>query len=148
MKAIEIAGCVLQEQRRWAHLAAVVTESQEGGVLLRIAGVVAHALIPFVGDRCQARIKHRAQTPKQVGQRILKVAILAPAEAVAGHVDVAAKILLVAVEGGDFSTLLSQEQFFEDRAAIVAQVSTKHTPVIFANALLCRSNGARGGNDA
>ena len=70
-------------------------------------------------DRRQVGIEGSAQTAKQVWRRIFKVAILAPAEAVAGHLNVAAKMLLVTVEGGSVPTFLSREQFFDDRTAIL-----------------------------
>jgi hypothetical protein len=60
VEAIEVARDVLQQQRRWAHLAGVVAPLEERRMVVGIPLVDSHAAVPFVGDACEVRIKRRS----------------------------------------------------------------------------------------
>src|SRR5262249_39070132 len=81
-------------KRRWRRLPGVVTELQEILVLYWIALIQPHPSVPLVGNVRQERIERGAQAADHVRQRVFEVAILALSEAVPGHADVAAKMLL------------------------------------------------------
>ena len=68
----------------------------------------------------------------QVGQRIVEIAILALAEAVPRHVDMAAEMLFMRIERGDLPAFLRRQQLLDDRAAIAAEVGCERRPVIAA----------------
>jgi hypothetical protein len=68
MQAIEIAGNILQQERRRALLAGIVAELQEIGMLIGIAGADAHTLVPRIRDGREARIERGAQIVDQIGR--------------------------------------------------------------------------------
>src|SRR5262249_16112608 len=61
VRTVEIAGDVLQQERRRPRLPGSVAELQEIRVGVRIALIEAHAFVPRVGDARQMRIKRSAQ---------------------------------------------------------------------------------------
>ena len=83
-----------------------------------------------IGDRREARIERGAKTIEQLGQRILEIAVLALAEAVPRHVDMAAKMLLLRIERGDLPAFLRRQQLLEHRAAIAAELARERIPVV------------------
>ena len=70
-------------------------------MVARIALVDSHPAVPFVGNVCEAWIERRSQATEEVRKRVFEVAILALAEAVPRHVDVASEVALVGIEGRD-----------------------------------------------
>ncbi|MNW00194.1 hypothetical protein D3C71_1956510 [compost metagenome] len=50
MQAIEIAGDILQQQRRRPRLAGVMTLAEEVRVLSRVSFFNSHAAVPLIGD--------------------------------------------------------------------------------------------------
>src|ERR1700722_16646014 len=99
VKTVEVAGDILQQQRRRARLALIVTLLEEGGMFGRVALVFAHTAVPVVGDAGEARIKGRAQGTEQIGQRISEIPILTLAEAMTGHMDMAAEVSVLPGRG-------------------------------------------------
>ncbi|ESY25690.1 hypothetical protein X750_03335 [Mesorhizobium sp. LNJC394B00] len=106
MEAVEVAGAILQEKRRRPRLAAFVAKLEEGGVVIGIAPCRAHAFVPVVGDAGQPGIERGAQATDQIRQRIAEIAVLALAEAMAGHHHMAAEMVLMRIETGDLGALL------------------------------------------
>ena len=94
------------------------------------------------------RIERSAQAAEQIGQRIAEVAILALAEPVTCHLDMAAEMLLVRIQGGDRAAFLGREQPRQDGAAVSVELARKRQPVVAADSGRCGpgvSHRARGG---
>ena len=87
----------------------MMTSTEERRVVVWIAFADSHPYIPFVGDVSKVGIEHRAQAADQVRKRVLEVAVLAFAEAVPRHVDVASEVVLVSIERRDGATLPGRE---------------------------------------
>ena len=66
-----------------------------------IALVDSHPVVPRVGHACEVRIERRSKAAEEIGQRVFEVAVLALAEAVPRHLDVASEVALVGIEGRD-----------------------------------------------
>src|SRR5262249_12070213 len=92
VEAVEVARHVLQQQRRRARLAGIVAPLQERGMVVGVALADTHATVPVIRDVREMGIECRPQATQKVRKRILEVAILALAEAVPCHVDVAAEV--------------------------------------------------------
>src|ERR1700722_1278166 len=130
MKAVEVAGDVLQQQGRRARLALIVAVLEEDGVFGRVALVQAHTAVPVVGDAGEARIKRCAQAAKQIGQRIPEIPILTLSEATTGHMDVAAEVTFLRVESGDQPALFRRQKLLDDRAAEAAKLVGEDFPIV------------------
>jgi hypothetical protein len=87
-----------------------VTELDEILVLGWIAHVDVHPAVPLVGDWCQIGIEGGAQVADQIGKRVGEILVLALAEAVAGHDDMAAELAVVGIKRGDLATLFRRQQ--------------------------------------
>lgn len=122
MKAVEVAGDVLQQQGRRPRLALIVALLEEGGVFGRVALVEAHTPVPVVGDAGEAWIKRRAQAIQQIRQRISKIPILTLTEAMTSHVDMAAEVTFLWVESGDHPAFFRRYKLLHDGAAEAAKL--------------------------
>jgi hypothetical protein len=122
VETVEIARDVLQQKRR-ARLAGVAASIEERRVVARIALVDSHPAVPFVGNACEAWIERRSQATEEVGKRVFEVAILALAEAVARHVDVASEAALVGIEGRDGAAFRGREELRQDGAAVAVELA-------------------------
>ena len=98
MQALIVAGGVLQEKRRQPHLARGVARLQIIGMRRRIAHGDLHALVPGIGVGHDPRIERGPQFADRCGQGIFEIAVLALAEAVARHVDMAAEMHFLRIE--------------------------------------------------
>src|SRR5262249_28387396 len=137
MQAVEITRHILQQQRRWARLTGVVASLEERRVDLGITLVTPHPAVPFVGDSSEVRIERCSQASNEVRKRVFEVAVLAPAEAMPRHVNVASEVALVRIERCDGAALLSREKFRQDGAAVVAELACERAPVVCRNPRLC-----------
>ena len=97
MQTVEVAGDVLQQQRRWPKLASIVTEFQIIDVPLRVSYLHFHPFVPLVCERHSVGVEHRPQVADKGRQRIVEVAILSLAKAMPRHMDMAAEMLLVRI---------------------------------------------------
>lgn len=77
-----------------------------------IAPTDAHELVPFIGNTRQMRIECGAQASNRAWQRVREIPVLALAEAVARHVDMAAEMLFMRVESGNPPALLRRQDAF------------------------------------
>ncbi len=134
MQTVEIARHILKQQRRRTRLTSVVALLEKFGVSVGVAPFDAHARIPIVGNACKIRVERRTQAADQVGQRIFEVAVLALAESVARHVNMASEVLFLRVEPGDLTAFVPRQQFFEHRAAVAVQFPRKRLPIILGDA--------------
>ena len=82
------------------------------------------------------RVERGAQLGDQRRQRIGEIAVLALAEAVAGHQDVAAEMLLVLIKGGDASALLGCHQPLQHGAAEGVELTRQRRPIVASDPLL------------
>ncbi len=128
VQAIEVAGHILQQQRRRPRLPGHVALREERRMLGRIALGHAHAPVPRIGDIGQARIERGPQAGDELGQRISEIAVLALAEAVARHVDMAAEMALLRIERRDLPALPGRQQLFHHRAAMAVQLISELRP--------------------
>src|ERR1700736_6819427 len=147
MKAVEVAGDVLQQQGRRARLALIVTLLEEGGVFGRVALVEAHTAVPVVGDAGKARIKRRAEAAEQIGQRISEIPILTLAEAMTGHMDMAAEVTFLRVESGDQPAFFRGQKLLDDRAAEAGKLVGEGFPIVPSGARLRGLNHGGRGDD-
>src|SRR5579863_1071549 len=99
-----------------------------------IARRFAHSLAPLIGDRREARIKRGAQVADERGQRIVEIAILALAETMPRHDDMAAEMPLLRIERGDRLAFVAAQQLVENGAAIGVKLAAKRGPVVARNA--------------
>src|ERR1700682_2964171 len=106
-------------------------------MIARIALVDSHPTIPLVGDTCEVRINSRSQSADEVGKRVSEITILALAEAVPRHVDLASEMILLGIEGRDSAALLGREKFWQDGATVTVQFARESLPVINGNTCLC-----------
>lgn len=60
MQAIEIAGYILEQQRRRTRLTHVIALLEKGGVPIGVAPFDAHARIPVVGNVRKMRVERSA----------------------------------------------------------------------------------------
>src|SRR5215469_2398217 len=91
MQAVEIAGSILQQDRRRPLLAAGVTEFEKGLQVRRKLLWLSKVPHPFRGDRSQSSIECLAQFGHDARQRICEILILASAEAITRHLDATAE---------------------------------------------------------
>src|SRR6266851_6941874 len=137
VQAIEVAGTVFEQQRRWPGLSFIVALLEEPGMCRRVAPIDAHAGVPFVRDNSQVRIERRAQVADQVRQRVFKIAILSLTETMTRHDHTAAEMIFARVEAGDPLALLARQELLKHRAAVAAQLLRQLRPVIAGDADLC-----------
>src|SRR6185437_4488335 len=105
MQAVEITGAILQEQGRRMDLTCRVAALEERGVVCGKSCFHGHALVPNVRNLRKMWVEPRSQLLDQAGQRIGKVLVFAPAEAMAGHPDVAPKASACSVPSRDLATI-------------------------------------------
>ena len=146
MEAVEVARNVLQQQRRWTRLTGIVTSFEKRRVVIGITLGNAHSDIPFVGDDRKVRIQRGSQLADEIGKRIFEVAILALAEAVPRHVDVASEVALVRIEGRNGAAFFGREKLRQDGAAVIAKFVCERLPVVCRNSRFC-GHSRRGRGD-
>ena len=112
MKAVKVTGDILQQKWRWTHLSGVTAQLEERRVVVGIALLDSHPGVPFVSRACEVRIKRRSQATDEIRKWVLEVPVLALAEAVPCHVDVASEVDLVRIESGKGATFLGREKSF------------------------------------
>src|ERR1700754_4329881 len=150
MEAVEITGDILQQKWRWPRLPGVAAPLEEYRMVVGVTLVDPHPAIPFVGDICEMWVERRPQASEKVGKRIFKVAVLAPAEAMPRHVNMAAEVAFVRIEGRDGAALFRREELLQDSAAIAIKLACEGLPVVGRDPRLCGRNrrGGRGGRRA
>src|SRR5262245_21488967 len=74
MQAVEVAGNILQQERRRPCLAGSVASLEEGRVIIGISLAESHPLVPRIGHAGEASIEGAAQTVDQARKRIFEVA--------------------------------------------------------------------------
>src|SRR5258706_11548839 len=94
MQAVVVSRFVLQEERRRPGLPGAMAATEKSRMIVRIADLDPHDLIPAVRDERKLRVEHGAQPRDDLGKGIGKILVLAAAEAVARHHDPAAKSVL------------------------------------------------------
>ena len=67
-------------------------------------------------------------------KRVFEVAILALAEAVPRHVDVASEVALVGIERRDGAAFLGREELRQDGAAVVVELARERLPIVGGHA--------------
>jgi hypothetical protein len=67
-------------------------------------------------------IERGAKTADQVGQGVFEIPVLAFAEAVPSHVDVAAETTFLRIESGNLRAFFWRQEIFDDGAAIAAEL--------------------------
>src|SRR5262250_315639 len=92
VQAIEIAGSVLQKQRRWLALSGYVAAGNEFSLILGISHIDAHEFVPAVRDRFEMWVQCFPQLRHKIGQWIFEVFIFTATKVKALHYDPAAKI--------------------------------------------------------
>src|SRR5262245_58509714 len=136
VQAVEIAGSIAQQNRCGSPLPACMAELEEGAQVGREFPWLSEVAHPLRGDGCQATIERLAQFSHDAGQRIGEVLVLAPAEAVALHLDAAAEQLFFAVPAGNCLTRVRAEQRTERSEARRVQSLADFCPLNIFDVLL------------
>src|SRR5258705_408116 len=105
MKAVVAAFFVVKHQRRRLGLPGFVANFQESGMFVRIRrSFFTKSLSPAIRNYSEVRIGAASDLKDQSGQRVGKILVVADAEAIALHNDVAAKTACVVIKRGDLRT--------------------------------------------
>src|SRR6266850_2757334 len=128
MQAIEVAGAIFQQQRRWPFLACVMTLLDEVRKPLGITKLIAESFGPLVGKRRKLRIDRSPEMLHDLGQRIVKIFIFTAAERIARHFNSRAKAAVVGVVAGDLVATLLCEQGGKQREAALIELSARELP--------------------
>lgn len=100
MEAVVVSFAVFEKERRRQNLACVVAAFQEIIMSLRIVDINARRNAPTVGEGRKTGIENSPEIGDNIGQRISKVLVFSPAEAVTRHDNAAAKKGIVRIEIG------------------------------------------------
>lgn len=106
VQAVEVARHILQQKRGWPCLTRLVTRFEKRLVIVGIALLNSHPFVPQVGDGREGRIERRSKAAEKFRKWIFEVTILAFAEAVPRHMDVATEMTFIRVESRDTPALL------------------------------------------
>jgi len=92
MKTVISSRLIVEHQRRGLGLPCFVASFQKCGVFVRISlSIFAEYLRPSIGDLREVRISAASEFSDQFRQRVGEVLVIADAEAIALHDDVAPK---------------------------------------------------------
>src|SRR5260370_17386801 len=98
MKTCETAGLVVKHQWSGLGLPGLVANFQKCVMFARISrSRLTQRLRPLIGDGHEMRIGAAPEIRDQLGQRVRKIFVIADAEAIALHDDVAAKMACLVV---------------------------------------------------
>ena len=122
MQGVPVAGSVAQHEWCGSCLAGGVAFVEPLLELVGPGGGAAKPLGPVAGDGQEVRPEGCPQVSDEVRERWGEVAVLALAEAVAGHVDGRPEQLVVVVEPGDGSALVGAEDGTRDGATEVVEI--------------------------
>src|ERR1700733_13198397 len=73
VQAVEVAGNILQQQRRWTRLTGIVTSLKKRCVVVGIALGKSHPAIPLIGDRRKRGVQCGSHFSDDIGKRIFEV---------------------------------------------------------------------------
>jgi hypothetical protein len=132
MQTVEVPRAIFEEQRCCALLAGAMTLLDKVRKLFRIARrFTINPLGPLIGKRRELRIDPGSKVFDDLGQRIVEIFILAPAERIARHFDPRAKSLVIGVIAGDFfAGLLREHAGDQDKSAII-ELGPRTLPIDF-----------------
>src|SRR4051794_23401637 len=118
MQTIVPAGLVMQQERRRSSLSRAMADFQEGGVIGgKRSTLVAERFDPLIGDRCEMGIRGGACRCDNFGQRMREIFIVADAEAMALHDDVAAEARILVIKSDDGGAFIATEELWSDGIA-------------------------------
>src|SRR3954471_24200446 len=103
--------------------------SKERRVITRETHLVAHTLVPLVGNGYQVAIGGSPQRLDQRWQRVAQVLVLAPTEAVPAHDDLAAEALLLMVKTRDGVRLGVGQEFRHNGPTLCIEIGMGLRPV-------------------
>ena len=129
MQAVVATRRVAEQKRRGPVLAVRGTAGDERGEVVRKGLAAAERGGPAIGDRRQARVRLAAQGVDDRRQRLGEVTILARAEAMARHVDVAPEAVAPRPERRHPAALGRGEQRRGHRVAVLVEAASDARPV-------------------
>jgi hypothetical protein len=137
VQAVVAAGFVVQDQRRGFGLPGLVADFQEGGVVWRIGRArFAEDLRPLVSDFRQVRIGAHSEAGHGLRERVGEVFVVADAEAVALHDDLATEAGFILIERDDGGAFGGRENWSRDRVATGGERFPGVVPVECVDAFL------------
>src|SRR5215467_3310587 len=98
MQAVVIVGPILEQKRRRLVLAGLTAALNEIRVLLRVANINTHHLVPAIGDRNKVRVDRCPKTCNKIRQRIAEILVLSTPETMPRHHDTAAENVVFRVQ--------------------------------------------------
>src|SRR5215203_3890026 len=102
---------------------------QKLGVAAGVSHLDAHSLVPPVGYWSEPLIQSGAELGDERRQRVVKVLVLAPAEAVPRHHDTGAKAPLLIVERGQLPAFLRRDELIQHCIALGVEIPLQLEPV-------------------
>src|SRR6267143_953915 len=148
MQAVVAAGFVMQYQRRRFGLSRFVADFYECCMVERKWRLLlAERSSPFVRNFSEVRVRAGAKDGDDFGQRIREVLVIADAEAVAFHDDLAAEAGRVVVQRDDRSAIFGREDWIGDRVSASGEQLLCFVPVESVDSFLyvgtheCSSSG-------
>jgi hypothetical protein len=91
-------------------------------MLLRIANINTHRLVPTIGDRNKLRINGRPQTRNKAGQWIAEIFVFSTPETMAFHHDMTAENVVLLVEAGYRLAFICRKKTSNHRVTLRVEV--------------------------
>src|SRR6204780_4488490 len=88
-----------------------------------------HRVVPAIRDGREVRVHCLAKAGDEVRQRIGKIFVFAPPEAVPCHDDVTPEAALVVIEAGDECTFVSTQEAFQYGPAVSVEIRRESRPI-------------------
>src|SRR5260370_615985 len=128
VQAVVIVGTVLEQKRCRSELARLVAPLDEVCMLLWIANINTHRLVPSIGNRNKMRIDGRPEPRNKAGQRITEILIFATPETMACHHNMTAEEVLFLIETGYSLAFVRRKKSPNNRTTLCVEVLRNFLP--------------------
>ena len=88
----------------------------------------AQGFVPAIRERSEARVQRGAEIGDEIGQRVPEVLVLAPAETMPRHDDVAAKPTVILVQASDGPAFVGGQDLLDHRPPVGIEVGGRARP--------------------
>src|SRR5439155_16514845 len=127
--AVVVVRTVTEQQWRRPGLSGLMAARDEVGVRLRVADLDAHGFVPAIRERGKTRVQRSTKVRDNIGQRVAKVLVFAPAETVPRHDHLTAEPALVVIEPRNVSTLIGGQHLLEHGPTVAIEMLGDARPV-------------------
>src|ERR1700751_4296943 len=129
MQTIVITFGVLQQNRRRLRLAGLVAAFEEVCVLLRIADIDRHRVVPAIAEGRKISVELPPELVNDVGEWISKVFVFAASEAMSSHNHATAEEMIVGVKRRERRAVLRRQKLLEDSRSVTVEVTPDAIPI-------------------